>query len=119
MRDYRKLRAFELADDLAVWIYRATTGFPREEIYGLTAQMRRAAVSIPSNIVEGCARDSQPDFLPFLFMSFGSLKELRYQVDLSHRLGFLSSQNLSVLEPKLSEAEKVVNGLIRAVRNDC
>ncbi|MCD6571120.1 MAG: four helix bundle protein [Deltaproteobacteria bacterium] len=62
MRDHTKLRAFELADKVAVLVYQVTARFPREELYGLTSQMRRAAVSIPSNIVEGCARDSQADY---------------------------------------------------------
>ena len=61
MRDHTKLRAFELADEVALLVYRVTARFPREELYGLTAQMRRAAISVPSNIVEGCARDSQAD----------------------------------------------------------
>ena len=80
MRDHKKLRAFELADEVAVLVYRITAGFPREELYGLTSQMRRAAVSVPSNIVEGCTRDSQKDYLRFLYIAFGSLKELHYQI---------------------------------------
>ena len=68
MRDHIKLRAFELADEVAVLVYRMTAGFPREEMYGLTSQMRRAAISVPSNIVEGCARDSQADYLRFLYI---------------------------------------------------
>ena len=63
MRDHTKLLAFKLADEVVVLIYRLTAGFPREELYGLTSQMRRAAISVPSNIVEGCARDSQADSL--------------------------------------------------------
>ena len=118
MRDHTKLRAFELADEVAVLVYRVTGGFPREELYGLASQMRRAAVSVPSNIVEDRARDSQADYLRFLYISFGSLRELHYQLSLSKRLGFLRNQDLSLLEPKIVETEKVLNGLIRALRDD-
>jgi four helix bundle protein len=118
MRDHTKLRAFELADEVAVLVYRMTAGFPREELYGLTSQMRRAAVSAPSNIVEGCARDSQADYLRFLYIAFGSLRELHYQLSLSKRLGFLRNQDSSLLEAKIVETEKVLNGLIRALRDD-
>ena len=116
MRDHTKLRAFELADDLAVLVYRVTARFPREELYGLISQMRRAAISIPSNIVEGCARDSQADYLRFLYIAFGSLRELHYQLSLSKRLGFLSNEDSSLIEPKVVETEKVLNGLIRSLR---
>ncbi|MBH0178791.1 MAG: four helix bundle protein [Nitrospira sp.] len=118
MRDHRKLRAFEMADEVALLVYQITAGFPREEMYGLTSQIRRAAVSVPSNIVEGCARDSQADYLRFLHMAFGSLRELHYQLDLSKRLEFLGSQDWSLIESQLVETEKVLNGLIRALRND-
>jgi four helix bundle protein len=73
MRDHTKLRAFELADEVVLLIYPATKEFPKEEMYGLTSQMRRAAVSVPSNIVEGCARESQAEYLRFLEIAFGSL----------------------------------------------
>ena len=118
MRDHTKLRAFELADEVAVLIYRATRGFPKEEIYGLTSQMRRAAVSVPSNIVEGCARESQAEYLRFLEIAFGSLRELHYQVGLSNRLAYLSEQDASMCEHKLVEAEKVLGALIRSMRSD-
>jgi four helix bundle protein len=118
MRDHTKLRAFELADEVAVLVYRVTAGFPREELYGLTSQIRRAAVSVPSNIVEGCTRDSQADYLRFLYMAFGSLRELHYQLSLSKRLGFLHNQDSSPLETMIVETEKVLNGLIRALRDD-
>jgi four helix bundle protein len=116
MRDHTKLKAFKMADELAILAYKVTSGFPKEEIYGLTSQIRRAAVSVPSCIVEGCARDSQADYLRFLNMAFGSLRELRYQLHLSNRLGFLSDREWLLIEPKIAETEKVLNGLIRSLR---
>ena len=118
MRDHTKLRAFEMADEVALLVYQVTAGFPKKEMYGLTSQMRRAAVSVPSNIVEGCARMSQADYLRFLHMAFGSLRELHYELGLSKRLGFLCKQDSSLIEPKIVETEKVLNGLIRALRDD-
>ncbi len=118
MRDHTKLRAFELADELVVSVYRATAGFPREELYGLTSQIRRAAVSVPSNIVECCARDSEADYVRFLYIAFGSLRELRYQLNLSKRLGFLCASDSTLIEPNVVETEKVLNGLIRSLRKD-
>lgn len=117
MRDHKKLRAFNLADEIVLMIYSATRAFPKEERYGLTSQMRRASVSVPSNIVEGCARDSQADFLRFLYMAFGSLKELNYQVNLSMRLHFMSNQDAIAIEQKITEAEKVLNALICSIRD--
>jgi len=72
---------------------------------------------LPSNIVEGCARDSQADYLRFLHIAFGSLRELHYQLSLSKRLGFLPNENSSLIEPKVVETEKVLNGLIRALQD--
>ncbi len=118
MRDHTKLRVFELVDEIVMLVYQITAGFPKEELFGLISQIRRAAVSIPSNIVEGCARDSKADYLRFLNIAFGSLRELHYQLNLSNRLGFLTKEKLSLLEPKVIEAEKVLNGLIRALRNN-
>ncbi len=117
MRDNTKLRAFELADEVALLVYQITEKFPRSEQYGLTSQIRRAAVSVPSNIVEGSARESQADYIRFLNIAFGSLKELHYQLGLANRLGFLDNQNLSLIEPKIIETEKVLNSLIRTMRN--
>jgi len=115
MRDHSKLRAFELADPVAVAIYKCTTTFPREEQFCLTSQMRRAAVSIPSNIVEGCARDSGTDYVRFLDIAFGSLLELKYQASLVHRLGYVFDfDSLSAL---LRVTSKVLSALSRSLRN--
>jgi len=116
MRDHTKLRAFELADELALLIYKLTNRFPREEVYGLTSQMRRAAVSIPSNIVEGCARESQSEYLRFLEIAFGSLRELHYQYGLAKRLGFMRENKFINCETKMLETQKVIGALIRSMR---
>lgn len=118
MRDHRKLRAFALADEVAILVYRITGRFPKAEMFGLTSQMRRAAVSVPSNIVEGCARDSETEYIRFLNIAFGSLRELNYQLNLSKRLGFLAPKDSAMIEPKILEAEKVLNGLICALRKN-
>jgi len=78
MRDHKKLRAFELADELVLSIYRLTSGFPTQEQYGLTSQLRRAAVSIASNIVECSARNGLADYIRFLDMSYESCSEIEY-----------------------------------------
>lgn len=117
MRDHTKLRAFELSDEVAVLIYGTTKEFPKEEIYGRTSQMRRAAVSVPSNIVEGCARSTEAEYLRFLEIAFGSLRELHYQIGLSGQLGYFSDSEIQAVEEKVIETEKVLNGLIRSLRS--
>jgi four helix bundle protein len=116
MRDHNKLKAFELADDVVVLIYQATVRFPKEEVYGLTSQMRRAAVSVPSNIVEGSARKSQSEYLRFLEIAFSSLRELKYQYGLAFRLGYFKPQNSTECKLKIEETERVMAALIRSLR---
>ena len=116
MRDHTKLRAFELADELVIAIYAATRRFPSEERFTLTSQLRRASISVASNIVEGCARSSEADFLHFLAVAFGSAREVEYQASLSHRLGYLTAREHESLRRKAVETCKVLGGLIRALR---
>src|SRR5579864_6153249 len=116
-RDHRRLKAFELADRLAVATYHHTRLFPRAEAFGLTSQLRRAAVSIPSNIVEGCARHSEQDYLRFLDMAYGSARELEYQLSLATRLGFLEVEAVAGVVPLSKEVGRVLFGLIDAIRN--
>ena len=116
MRDHRKLRAFELADQLALAVYQETRAFPKEELFGLTSQIRRAAVSIPSNIAEGCARNTELDYLRFLDTAYGSARELEYQLSLATRLDLLTDQASRKLNPMCQETGKVLYGLIRSMR---
>jgi four helix bundle protein len=116
MRDHRKLRAFELADEVTLLIYKLTKDFPKEEIYALTSQMRRAAISIPSNIVEGCSRESQKEFNRFLQIAFGSLRELHYQLTLAFRLEYMNENKYLETKNKIIENEKVLGALIRSIR---
>ena len=118
MRDHRKLRAFELADQLALAVYQATKSFPKDEMFGMTSQIRRAAVSVPSNIVEGCARNSDADFLRFLDMAFGSGRELEYQLSLATRLGYITTDESRQLDSIVNELMKVLSGLIKSLRRD-
>lgn len=114
---FRDLKCWQRAFDLSLTIYNATRSFPREEMFGLASQLRRAAVSVVSNIAEGKGRSSDRDLLRFLAIARGSLFELETQIALSERLGYIS-QPLSVeLLAQISETGKLINGLIRAF--DC
>ena len=117
MRDHRKLTAFQMADALVLEIYRATANFPRGELLGLTSQMRRAAVSVAANIVEGSARESLKEYVHFLDLAFGSLRELGYLIDLSCRIGFLSSDQATELGGHHDKCAGVLTGLIRSLRD--
>ena len=112
MRDHRRLVAFSKARELALGVYQATSQFPREEQFGLTAQIRRSAVSVPSNLVEGCARRSERDYLRFLDMALGSARELEFQLDLARELGFLGENGQLI--GLSQEVARLVSGLVNA-----
>lgn len=116
MRDHTKLKAFELADRLALAVYRHTQRFPKEEMFGLTAQLRRAGVSVASNIVEGCARHSEADYLHFLGIAYASSREVEYQLSLAGRLGYLEADAHREVTELCVETCKVIAGLLRALR---
>jgi four helix bundle protein len=118
MRDYTKIEAWKLADDLTVAIYERTRTFPREEVYGLTSQLRRASYSVPANIVEGSSRESKRDYLHFLYISRGSLSETQYFIHLSRRLGYLSEAEAERLVADTRQTFGCLHGLIQAVEKE-
>ncbi len=113
MKDFRDLHVWEKAHRCALDVYRLTAGFPRSERYGLVAQMRRAAVSVASNIAEGCGRHSDRDFARFLSMAFGSMSELEYQLLLAHDLNFVDLEAHGHLVESIGEVKRMLAGLIR------
>src|SRR5690554_6885726 len=115
MRDHRDLEAWQKAMDLAERTYVATKAFPHDERFGLSAQMRRAAISIPSNIAEGAARRTTKDFIAFAHAARASLAELETQVILASRVGLLA--NVDRWLQQLREVGKLLNGLIRSLHN--
>ncbi len=114
-RDYRKIKAWQLADDLVVLIYKSTTNFPKSELYGLISQIRRAVVSTAANIVEGASRKTKPDYSHFLYIARGSLAEVGYYIHLSKRLGFISSDEYVRLNKLQQETASTLYGLIKSV----
>ena len=115
MRDYTKIEAWKLADDLTVAIYQQTRNFPREEIYGLTSQLRRAVSSVPANIVEGSARETQKDYLHFLHIARSSLSETQYFLHLTTRLNYLRAEDAARLQQQTKQVFACLHGLILAV----
>ncbi len=115
MRDYTKIEAWKLADDLTVAVYQHTQSFPREELYGLTSQLRRAASSVPANIVEGSARESQRDYLHFLHIARASLAEAQYFLHLAKRLGYLNEVDATLLHQQTKQVFACLHGLTQAV----
>src|SRR5438128_1024567 len=111
-QDYRKLKVFMIADQLAVEIYRRTRGFPPSERYGLTSQIRRAAVSVPANIVEGCSRRSHRELVQFLWVSMSSASELRYLVELAAKVECMPNEEAEKIERSAGDLVRALQSLI-------
>jgi four helix bundle protein len=112
-KPHKRLEAWRQSMDLIIEIYRTTENFPSQEIYGLTNQTRRAAVSISSNIAEGAARQTKKEFTNYLHMAQGSLSELDTQLELARRLGYLDEETWRNLDQRMERVDKMITGLIR------
>ena len=112
MKSYNELDVWKKARELASVCYEVTKSFPKEEIYSLTAQMRRSAVSIPSNIAEGCGRNTAKDTIQFLFIARGSAYELETQFYIANDLKYIDDLQLSKVLELITECKKLVNGFI-------
>ena len=115
VRNYTELETWQRAMDLAVAVYAVTKAYPRDEVYGLTAQTRRSAVSVPSNIAEGQGRGSTRDFVRFLTVARGSLCELETQLRLGSRLKYADEQTIDTVLKESATVGRLLNGLIRSV----
>lgn len=117
-RDHRKLQVFMLARELTLEVYRETTAFPLEERFALQSQLRRGAVSIAANIVEGCARRTTAEYLHFLNIALGSAAEVCFLIELARDLGFLTGTQSSPLLERSNHLVPALKGLIRALESD-
>jgi len=113
---WNQLEVWKKAHELVLEIYKLTSGFPRSELYGLTNQLRRAAYSVPANIVEGQARNTTKEYVRFLYNSRGSVEEVRYFLLLSKDLGYLKMGPYEKLEQRYEIVSRLLNGLIKSLR---
>ena len=117
IQSYRDLKVWQEGMNLAEACYRLTKGFPKEEIYGMTSQIRRAAASIPANIAEGYGRKSRAEYIRFLYIAQGSLKELETHLLLSQRVELESPQNISPILKQCESVGRLLTALIRALES--
>lgn len=115
-RNFRTIKAWELADNLAVEVYRMSRLFPKEELYGLVSQIRRASVSVAANIAEGASRKTEKDFSHFLVIARGSLSEVEYYIHLTGRLGYLGNDEINKLAAMQKETALTLNGFIVSLK---
>ena len=118
MKDFRQLKVWEKSHQLALTVYKATKGFPKEELYGLTSQIRRSSMSIPTNIAEGCGRFTDADFARFLQMAMGSASETEYQLILARDLDFLPKDSYEKLHTEDEEVKRMLASLLKTIRTN-
>jgi four helix bundle protein len=118
MRDFRRLQVWRKAHELTLKVYQLTSGFPKDELYGLTGQIRRASASIPANIAEGCGREGDSELRRFLQIAMGSASELEYHLLLAHDLGFIAEGDYRVIDQDVTEVKRMLTGFIQRLKAD-
>ena len=118
MKDFRSLQIWQRGHQLVLKIYQITNSFPKEELYGLTSQLRRASVSIPTNIAEGCGRDGDAELRRFLQIAMGSASETEYLLTLSYELQFIDNLRFEGLEKEIVELKRMLTGFILKLKAD-
>jgi four helix bundle protein len=118
VRNFRDIKAWQKSHELVLLAYRCTVGFPNSERYGLTSQIRRAAVSVPANIAEGCGRNSDADIARFLHIAMGSASELEYLFVVSRDLGFVAADTHTDLQGSVVEVKRMLTGFIQKLKAD-
>ena len=116
MKDFKELKVWQRSHQITLKIYKITANFPKEELYGLVSQMRRSSSSIPTNIAEGCGRDSDADFARFLQIAMGSASELEYQLLLSVDLDFITQEAYQAINPELIETKRMLNSFLQKLK---
>lgn len=116
IKSHKDLKVWQESMDFVLHIYKVTKDFPSCEQFGLTSQMRRASVSIPSNIAEGSGRKGEKEFCRFLYIALGSLSEVETQIDISNRLGYISEDSCKKTESKIYFIRKMLSGLIKSLK---
>ena len=115
LKHFKELKVWRKSYELCLKLYELTANFPKEERFGLTSQIRRSAVSIPSNTAEGYGRKTTADYVRMLFIAYGSICELETQILLSGDLGFISIEELGLAKQDIAEVERMLMGLIRSL----
>ena len=118
MRNFRELKVWEKSHHLTMAVYKATAKFPRDEMYGLTSQIRRSSASIPANIAEGCGRNGDAELVRFLQMAMGSASELEYHVLLTHDLELFSTPEYEQLARETTEVKRMLTSFIQRLKAD-
>ncbi len=116
MQDFRELKVWEKGHRLTLAVYRVTGGFPKDELYGMTSQIRRSCASIPANIAEGCGRNGRAELARFLHIAMGSASELEYHLLLSHDLGFLTAEEHKQLNEDTTEVKRMLTSFIQTLK---